>query len=431
MSFKTISRRTMLRGAGGVTLGLPFLDVMQRKAHAAGEPLRFVVFTNGQGTMKQPDRWTPTGVGTDFTLNQSLKPLEPFKSKINVLSGIDNEIVKQWGTVVKQVFDPHAAANVSVLTAQPMLPGNALAGVQAPAAGPSIDYVVGSRNKGGKMSNLSLGGNGWQYSAPGVKVGAYDHLKAWKLLTSPPATTGVAKSRTPILDAVKGQAKKLMDQSLGSDDKDRFGAYLARIEELEKSIAAANGSGPPPAACVKVPQPASTSSPNARFEAQIKNAVMALSCDYTRVVTIGISSDPDWAHLRTDFQGKDWHAKVHEHGTPNLVEQMAVGYQWYGTLFASLLQQLEAVKEGSGTLLDNCLCLWISEFGDGGNHSTTELPIVLAGGLGGKLKTGRHLNFKGRAHNDLYTTILNLFGGDDQKFGFDGPGFNKGPLPLT
>jgi hypothetical protein len=281
------------------------------------------------------------------------------------------------------------------------------------------------------MPVLPLGGSGWQYSDVGVKVGGYDPVKAWKLMTSPPPVTGVAKSRTPILDAVKGQARKLQDTALGSEDKQRFGAYLARIEELEKSIAAASGGGPPPATCQMIPQPGAAASSNDTYAAQIKNAVMALSCDYARVVTIGVGADPDWTYLKTDFKGKDWHAKVHEHGTPDLVEQMATGFQWYGTLFASLLQQLDAVKEGSGTLLDNTLCLWIAEFGDGGNHSCAELPIVLAGGLGGKLKTGRYFNFKGRAHNDVYTTILNLFGGTDTKFGFDGPGFNKGPLPIT
>ena len=59
-------------------------------------------------------------------------------------------------------------------------------------------------------------------------------------------------------------------------------------------------------------------------------------------------------------------------------------------------------------MLDNSLVLWLTEFGDGGAHATEKLPVVIAGGLGGALKTGRHLSFPGRAHNDLFTTILNL-----------------------
>ena len=74
--------------------------------------------------------------------------------------------------------------------------------------------------------------------------------------------------------------------------------------------------------------------------------------------------------------------------------------------------------------------LWLSEFGDGGTHDTRNLPVVLAGGLGGRLKTGRHLAMNGRSHNDLHTTILNLFGGTDQRFGFPSADVNQGPLPL-
>jgi hypothetical protein len=63
-------------------------------------------------------------------------------------------------------------------------------------------------------------------------------------------------------------------------------------------------------------------------------------------------------------------------------------------------------------------------------HDTHNLPVVLAGGLGGRLKTGRHLSFAGRSHNDLHTTILNLFGGQDRSFGFASADFNRGPLPI-
>jgi hypothetical protein len=86
--------------------------------------------------------------------------------------------------------------------------------------------------------------------------------------------------------------------------------------------------------------------------------------------------------------------------------------------------------EGGQSLLDNSLVLWISEFGDGGRHRTDDLPVILAGGLGGTLPTGRHLSFPGRTHNDLYTTILNLFGFEANAFGHPSSDFNNGPLPI-
>jgi len=74
--------------------------------------------------------------------------------------------------------------------------------------------------------------------------------------------------------------------------------------------------------------------------------------------------------------------------------------------------------------------LRISEFGDGGDHDTTNLPVVLAGSLGGALQTGRALNLTGRTTNDLFVTLLNLFGGTETSFGYGGSSLNKGPLPL-
>ena len=68
--------------------------------------------------------------------------------------------------------------------------------------------------------------------------------------------------------------------------------------------------------------------------------------------------------------------------------------------------------------------------GNGASHDTNNLPVVLAGNAGGTLATGRHMTFPGRTHNDLFTTILNLFGGDDRQFGYGGSEFNKGPLPV-
>lgn len=159
--------------------------------------------------------------------------------------------------------------------------------------------------------------------------------------------------------------------------------------------------------------------------------MLALSCDLTRVVTIQYTNyhGPTFDWLGLGLTG-NWHERVHMHGGNN-PDGMARAFQWYSQEVAFLLAQLDSVSEGTGTLLDHTLVLWLSEFGDGGAHDTRNLPVLLAGGLGGRLKTGRHLAFANRSHNDLHTTILNLFGGTDTTFGHPGAEFNKGPLPVA
>ena len=102
------------------------------------------------------------------------------------------------------------------------------------------------------------------------------------------------------------------------------------------------------------------------------------------------------------------------------------------TLETHLLQTLASVPEGDGTMLDNTLVLWLSEFGDGDGHASNNLPTVLAGNVCGRLNKGQHLDHTGRSVGDLNTTILNGLGFDDQTFGYvdeswDGPTVT-GPL---
>jgi hypothetical protein len=89
----------------------------------------------------------------------------------------------------------------------------------------------------------------------------------------------------------------------------------------------------------------------------------------------------------------------------------------------------EIVEPDGNTLLDNSLVLWISEFGNGGAHSTEDLPVVLAGGAGGRLATGRHLERDSYTTNDLYTSILNLFDVPDRSFGLNVDGISHGGIP--
>lgn len=441
-----INRRSLLRGAGGVAVGLPFLEATMSRAQAATPIKRFVVMIHGQGTVL--DRWKPAATGTNFTLPQMLAPLEPLKAKINVLSGIDNKVREIMSS------NGHNAAGRSLLSAHEFYNKT---NEGSPSAGPSIDQVLAQKLAAPTpMSTLALsvGGGVGEYqmlfSKPGVAVAASGDpastaTKFTRLIPSdmpkPPALTAadrLAAKRQSVLDAVKDNMKQLRD-SLGAADQVRLDAHAERLAEMEKTFKApAASGGVVSAACKKVDLalPAGFSPYDGRVEdvavgAQIKNLVMGLSCDFARVGTLQLTNyhGPSFDWLKLGLSG-NWHDRVHAAGG-NDKEGMAKAFEWYGKAFYQLISQMQAIDEGDGSMLDHSLVLWISEFGDGGAHNTSKLPVVLAGGLGGALTTGRHLAFSGKTHNDLYTTILNLFGFNEKAFGHPSTDFNHGPLSLS
>ena len=441
-----LTRRTMLRGAGGVALGLPFLEATAGRGFAqAAPPLRLLVFVHGQGTVLA--RWKPAQVGTTFDLPQMLRPLAPFQSKLNVWSGIDNKVRKMMGG------NGHNAPGRSLMSANVFsIPGNEASA----SAGPSLDQVLAARIQGGtpfRTVDLRIGGGVGEYqmffAAKDVPVsGESDPRAAFNRITrdltvpgGPPVAPSPASrlraNRGAVMSAVKDSFKSVAAR-LGAEDRARLEQHAARVDELDKALAAKPAPPPPGMTCSKVDpmlpatfKPYDSAQENLGSRAQIGNAVLALACNLTRVATIQYTDyhGPTFDWLKLGLTG-NWHERVHMHGGDNL-EAMARAFEWYGEECAFLLSQLAAANEGAGTLLDNTLVLWLSEFGDGGTHDTRSLPVVLAGGLGGRLKTGRHLAFNGRSHNDLFTTILNLFGGTDKSFGHPAPDLNQGPLPVA
>jgi hypothetical protein len=479
------SRRSFLMGAGGTLLSLPFLESFGQTA--AARPQRLMVVFTGEGTM--PGMWSPTGTGSSFTLSPLLQPLTPYKNKLCVISGIHNAMGEQMGG------NGHNRAGRSLLTAQPFSAG--VGADNGHAAGPSVDQVIGGRIRGNtrfKSLTLNIGCDVGEYqmfydAANSPVTGIADPKVAFSQLFSgfvppsggaggggggtvappppppPPPALSLAErlrlQRKSVLDTTQGEYQRLMKQASASD-KVRLDLHAAKVRELESSLiipgtggGAGGGSGgsggaggggggmQAPATSCKVPTTPTTagngcnaSDEPALVSAHIKNAVMALACDITRVASIQFTNydGPTFPWLNAGIPGaySGWHQLIHRDGgnLPNRDAMAAAGFTWYATQVAQLLGALDAVDDGNGqTLLDNTLVLWISEFGDGSNHTLNNLPVVLGGGAGGHLKTNQHLQFTGKTTNDLFTTLLNIFGGTDTTFGYTSQfALNHGPL---
>ena len=154
--------------------------------------------------------------------------------------------------------------------------------------------------------------------------------------------------------------------------------------------------------------------------------VASLACNATRVSTM------QWADSEAKFLlnfaplnlPEHHHAYQHEKGfNPEALSKI---YNWYAGNFAYLLKQMDAVKEGDTSLLDNSLVLWVSEIQHPDDHNQTNMPFVIAGKAQGKIKTGRWLKVKSQPHNNLLVSLLNIFGGTDTTFG--DPKYNTGAL---
>jgi hypothetical protein len=163
---------------------------------------------------------------------------------------------------------------------------------------------------------------------------------------------------------------------------------------------------------------------------QMDLLVAALACDQTRVASLqwsrSVSDIPmPWLNISTGH-----HTLSHTPDTDTASQASLVQIDtWYATQFAYLLQGLDAVTEADGsTLLDNCMVVWVNELSKGNIHSHQPLPVVIAGGCGGALRTGRLLTFSPQQpHNNLLVAIANVMGTNITTFG--NPSYCTGALP--
>ncbi|MEL7371340.1 MAG: DUF1552 domain-containing protein, partial [Myxococcota bacterium] len=426
-----LSRRMFLQGAGGVTVGLPLLEATSGRAWAQEQgPRRLIIFMTPQGFIM--DAWRPTGSQANWQLSPILQPLAPFKSKLNVVQRLINDV-----NTLNRNANAHNPAARTLLTCQPFS-GNVNANGTLRSAsrhvengfanGPSIDQVIAQRlNAGTPFRTIDLGIGGSDVNENQLLHAAADDPvtllgdprdvfnRLFLNLPSPgsggepppppPPTSTIDRIRArrgSILDTVHNSFSRLQAR-LGSADRARLEAHAEKIRDLEMRFGdtpVGEPPGPPPSVSCEQPTlptfPSRYSPSNANYDdvsarAMIDEMVMAMICDLTRVGTLQFTKyhGPTFPWLDANVPGNftDWHAMIHDPPeTASRTTRIQV-MTWYAEMFAYFLQRLDAVQEGDRTLLDNSLVVWVSEFGDGSTHSTEDLPVVTAGGLGGRVPT--------------------------------------------
>ncbi|HET6281952.1 MAG TPA: DUF1552 domain-containing protein [Polyangia bacterium] len=443
---KVMDRRTVLRGAGGIAVALPFLSAMTvpRKARAAGVAKRFVTWFSANGTI--PGSWQPTGTETAFVLPEILSPLEAHHDKLTILRGLNNEIsYKSPGS------NPHDLAMGTMLTGMPMRIGPSGLGraghiIDGTAGGASIDQDLAKRLSGKtKLAHLTLGVQStstilepmvlkMSYRGPSDPVTPEDDPgKAFAALfgdtmTSQAELLKLRKRRTTVLDAVLDDYTRLMSR-VPADDKSKLDRHATSIRELEKQLgmldAGKNCHGAVPVAptvtltprnCIQDGRPARCVGDFPTIgRAQMDVLVLALACDLTRVASLQWSTaESTVVHSWLGVTGEH-HLMSHDVAkAPDLIKVN----KWYSQQLAYLLDKMQAITDEEGTtLLDGSVVFWTNELSIGDTHNRKDLCFLLAGKGNGALRSGRSLRFNGTPHNQLLAALVSMYGTPIPGFG--------------
>jgi hypothetical protein len=430
-----LSRRALIRGAGGVALALPFLEAMTpRQARAAAAaPRRLLTFFTENGVV--PSNWFPTGSEQAWTMPVSLAPLMPFQKNLIVFEGLDHVASGSNGG------GGHQRGKTAAFTAQGNNNGRAL--------GISIDQAIANqigmttRFKSIEASVWVKGilRDGVYFSGPGQIIVPEDDpalLFARMFSDAPPSMpTGDpaqfarlrARKRT-ILDQTMEQYRRLSAQ-VGAGDRTRLDAHVTAIRSLEQSLGLLDGGTVGASAGCKTPAPVNPIDFITTGKAQMDLLAMGLACDLTRVASL------QWRSSLTAFPwinvNSEHHVLSHQTGSAGADASLTKICTWHTEQFAYLLGLLKSAPDSDGTtLLDNTLVYWPNELANG-RHKLQSVPIVIATGdftaaSGQKLPTGRYLKYPGGTMDSgLLTRLGQIFGLPIDNFG--GAQWHRGPLP--
>jgi hypothetical protein len=422
---KALSRRTMLKTLGAA-VPLPLLDAMVPALtairHTAAAPkIRFGTVYTPNGVI--PSQWFPTDEGAGFTFSPSLRPLEPFRDRLLVLSGLDSEPPPPPG---ERQFNNHADASTRFLTS--VTPSRTL------RAGVSIDQIAaGVLGEDTPMRSMELAlesvdsGTSCDFGRSCVYTGTI----AWAGATAPlpmehdPSAAFVRlfgdgdlsdtaarrarmQQRGSILDSLADEVAALRAR-LAAADRARIAGYLDALRDVERRIQktmAHNAELPAFDRPVGVPE---SFAEHARLMFDLQ--LLAYQGDVTRVTTFMIGRE---------FSGRTYpeigvpdahHPISHHQRDPVRMEKCAKINHYHASLFAEYVEKLRATPDGDGSLLDHTVILYGAGMNEGNGHVPRNLPILLVGSAGGRLRGGRHLRYaEGTPLANMQLSLLDKLG---------------------
>jgi hypothetical protein len=440
MSAKRISRRTLLRGVGTV-VGLPWLEAMApitrsvMSAEEAKAPLRSLFFSVPNGAHMAA--WTPSEDGPRYQLNKTLECLAPHREYVSVLTGLTLDGARAHG----DGGGDHARSGASFLTGSHPKKTNG-ADIQNSV---SVDQVM-AQNLGNKtrFASLELGLEG-SAQAGNCDSGyscAYPSNLAWRNSTSPLAKENnpsavfdrlfggenaaeKAKSksvrqaqRKSVLDFVLEDANDLQ-KKLGNADKRKLDEYLYAVRDVENRLVRSDKLKLGEDGIPNFPRPAGVPRDwSEHCKSMMDLLALAIQSDSTRIATFMVCNEGNNRGY-PNIGVPEGHHDVSHHGkSSEKQEKIQKINAFHAEHFAYFVDALARVKEGSGSLLDNCMIVYGSGISDGDRHNHDDLPIILVGKAGGKIKTGSHHRYpKETPLCDLYVWMLQQMSVKADSFG--------------
>ena len=420
-----LDRRFVLRGSfqgAAAVVALPFLDCfLDGNGHALAAtgqriPTRFNTFFYGLGLTKS--LWVPKASGLNYETTSQLKPLEPFKRKMNVFSGMrvmvdDNPNFQHWSGAAASATGIAPSKNsqfdsktIDQTIADVVSRGVRYKSVTAACAGDrkqSYSSLGGANTLPADASPLSLYkrlfGPGFQDPSKGD----------WK----PDPQIMVQQS---VLSVVAEDRKRAL-RDLGATDKARMDQYFTSLREAEVQVAA-ELKRPDIVAQVTIPaapeeMTVNNALPNLRKATPLmaRLGALALATDQTRVFNLSVSEPGSQIFVPGDPLG--YHQSTHEEPIdpvlgyqPKVAEYNVRSME----LYAMMLQELDAIPEGDGTLLDHSLVFAFTDVSFAKIHALDGIPILLAGGASGRMKTGYHIAGDGSPVSRVGLTVQKAMG---------------------
>jgi hypothetical protein len=429
-----IDRRTFLKGAG-VSLALPFMDSLALGAGSAKLPVRLAFMYMPHGVIM--DQFWPKS--QDAFLNSPppiIKSLQPVMDQCLMMKGISGVPTSPFNGA------PHALELSTWLTAR--LPDASSRGRVniAISADQIMANYVGAHTS---LPSLELATmpQTWKENQEGLHEAYYSYC-SYRSPTQPvPAEidpqnvlnrlfgkSGKAGRVTKVnpldrlmLDRVLGGARDLR-RTLAKSDQDKLDEYLDSVRSVERRIAAIESrqqeaalekagvrtakrdAADSPPIEVKIPEGDKRSE---YMQVMCDLTILAFQTDTTRVSTY-IGSRPNGASYPELGFTNQHHSQTHYGKDQEKIRKVAAINEFNVAQYAYMVKKMHTLKEGEGTLLDNCIMMWGSGLEDGNKHRRDNLPFILCGKGGGVLKTGRFLpNVKGN-QGDLLTTLLSCVG---------------------
>jgi Protein of unknown function (DUF1552) len=387
---KHLSRRTVLRGAGAA-IALPLLESMIpagiRSANAAGAPRsRLACVYIPHGCIM--NRWVPAATGQGFEFQPILKSLEPYRSRLNIVSGLKlpSAYVGESSAAAN-----HGRSSQCWLTCAPQNTGSS----------PTSADQVAARHVGQDtpLPSLELAletGSSISYLTPQtpLPMEANPRVVFERLLgdgSTPAERASRQRQLSSLLDSVTGQLASLK-RDLPGADRERLDRYLDDVRELERRLALAADS---PLARVEVPDKPNGIPADFEEHAMLMFDLLALAwqADLTRISTFMVAHELSNRIFPKSGVTEGFHNASHHSEIPANIDRLAKLNEYHTrTTIAYFLRKLGSTPDGDGTLLDHSMIVYGSGMANPNQHDHNPLPILLAGGGAGRLQGGRHIH---------------------------------------